>query len=89
MPCLPEDPTADLSAAQQQLREIWIDVLKVKQIGPNDAFLDLGGDSLAAMLCISRIRRTFGVEFPLDEFFLDEATICHHARKIAAASPET
>jgi acyl carrier protein len=60
---------------EERLAALWRDVLKTDAIGPDDVFIDLGGDSLAAMLCISEIRRSFGVELTIEDFFYDQATI--------------
>ena len=38
-------------------------------------FISRGGDSLAAMLCISRIRAHFYVELSIEEFFLPDSTV--------------
>ena len=61
------------------LSTIWMEVLEKPDIDRSVSFLDLGGDSLNAMSCISRIHKVFGVEFTLDEFFLDDATILQFA----------
>jgi len=57
------------------LESIWKSVLKVNTCDENTEFIQLGGDSLAAMLCISRISATIGVEIDIEEFFLEGATI--------------
>ena len=61
---------------------IWADVLQLNGFSVHDSFLDLGGDSLSAMLCITRIRSAFGVEFSIEDFFLDNATVSDFARTI-------
>lgn len=45
------------SAAEAALVAIWEDTLSVRPIGIDDDFLDLGGDSLAAMRIASRANR--------------------------------
>lgn len=59
----PEDPM------QARLVEMWQNVLKVDQVGIHDNFFELGGDSILATRLASRVRRHFGVEFPLRELF--------------------
>jgi acyl carrier protein len=59
----PENPT------QSRLVELWMNVLALKQVGINDDFFELGGDSILATRLVSRVRRTFGVELPLRELF--------------------
>jgi len=53
---------------------IWQDVLANNTCNADDDFLDAGGDSLAAMLCIARIHSEFGVELELEDFFIEPAT---------------
>lgn len=66
---------------EKELAEIWSSVLGVENIGTSDDFLDLGGSSMLAIQCLSRIKRAFGVEFSLEEFF-EHATISQLAQII-------
>ncbi|NLD47202.1 MAG: amino acid adenylation domain-containing protein, partial [Clostridiaceae bacterium] len=52
-----------------KLAEIWQDVLGVENIGVNDDFFDLGGNSLTATIMISRIHKELNVEVPMKEVF--------------------
>ena len=54
---------------KRRLPKSWQRVLGIANIGINDDFLDLGGDSLAALQLMSRLRETFDVEPPLARFF--------------------
>lgn len=63
------------SETENILLAIWKDVLKNDTCRVDDDFLSLGGDSLSAMLCISRVRKAMGVELDLVDFFLEPATI--------------
>jgi acyl transferase domain-containing protein/acyl carrier protein len=47
----------------------WIKLFRYNQIGMNDNFFDIGGDSLKAMLLCKQILKELGVEIPLDVFF--------------------
>ena len=78
----------ELSGTEEKVLEIWLEVLNQSSVGLHEGFLELGGDSLSAMVCISRIRSTFGVEVPLEEFFLDQATVSDFARLIDRAQKE-
>lgn len=48
---------------EQELAQIWEDVLGVGRIGIHDDFFALGGHSLSASRVISRINETFAVDF--------------------------
>ena len=65
---------APYTPVEEQLAQIWSEVLGVSQVGIYDSFFELGGDSLVATRVISRIRDTFEIEFPLKDFF-EEPTI--------------
>ena len=45
---------------ERQLVEIWQDVLKARPIGVDESFVDLGGDSLAAVAVVARIESELG-----------------------------
>ncbi len=59
----PETPT------EQELAEIWGELLEIERVGIYDNFFDLGGHSLLATQLISRIRTRFQVELTLATFF--------------------
>ncbi|AFY82810.1 non-ribosomal peptide synthetase [Oscillatoria acuminata] len=63
---------APRTALEQQLAELWSEVLGIERIGLYDNFFELGGHSLLATQLISRIREVFQVELPLKTLF--EAT---------------
>jgi acyl carrier protein len=77
------------SETENTLLQIWSEVLNIGDIGIHDEFLNLGGDSLAAMRCINRISATFGVELPLDLFLLESAHIAKVASEIAKIQLDT
>jgi len=51
------------------LAVVWREVLGLDEVGVDDAFLDLGGNSLLATRLVSRVRGELGVEVDLTEFF--------------------
>lgn len=53
---------APRTVAEEVLSDIWAEVLGLDQVGTNDNFLELGGDSLLASLVVSRVLDTFQVE---------------------------
>ncbi|MEU8180104.1 SDR family oxidoreductase [Micromonospora sp. NPDC049047] len=64
-------PETDL---QRKLADLWGAALGIAQIGIDDAFLELGGNSLVAVQLASRMRDTLGVELPIAILF-DHPTV--------------
>ena len=54
---------------EQEIAEIWQELLGIQRIGIYDNYFELGGDSLLAAQIISRLRDTFQVELDLNRFF--------------------
>ena len=54
---------------EKALAAIWRELLVVDDVGINDDFFDLGGQSLVAIKALSRIRDTFEVDLPLRNLF--------------------
>jgi acyl carrier protein len=54
---------------QEQLAEIWYQLLKLSRISIYDNFFDLGGHSLLITRLAARIRNTFEVNIPLRDLF--------------------
>jgi acyl carrier protein len=60
------EPETDLERA---VASLWEEVLGVENIGVNDNFFDLGGDSLLGMRLMAALQDTFGIELPLRDLF--------------------
>jgi aryl carrier-like protein len=54
--------------AEETLMKIWADVLQVEQVGVNDNFFDLGGDSILGTLILARAAQA-GVKISPRELF--------------------
>jgi len=54
---------------EEALAEIWCDLLKTDKVGIKDSFYELGGHSLQATMCLSRIRQKFDVSLDFKDFF--------------------
>jgi amino acid adenylation domain-containing protein len=66
---LGDNYTAPRNEIEQQMAEIWEQVLNLKPIGVHDNFFDLGGHSLLATQAIARSRKVFTIELTLRHFF--------------------
>jgi acyl carrier protein len=64
------DFIAPRGQTEQELAEIWSEVLRVERISVQDNFFDLGGHSLLATQLLSRIRSTFAVDLKLQDVFV-------------------
>jgi len=72
------------NSVEQEVAEIWLQVLGIDKVGIYDNFFQLGGHSLLATQVISRIRKTFEVELPLRCLF-ESPTVAGLAEGIQAA----
>ncbi|HTL17813.1 MAG TPA: phosphopantetheine-binding protein, partial [Patescibacteria group bacterium] len=62
------------NANEQRLASIWQEVLSVSQVGIDEDFFELGGDSLSATRAFARTNQSFGTNLTLREM-LDHPTI--------------
>ena len=60
---------APRTPVEQQVADVWAEVLGIDRVGSHDNFFEAGGHSLLAMQVMSRLRKTFGVEIPLRRLF--------------------
>jgi acyl carrier protein len=60
---------APRTPTEEQLANIWQEVLGLERVGIHDNFFELGGHSLLATQVISRARDNFGVALPLLRLF--------------------
>ncbi|RAX06509.1 hypothetical protein CKY10_22495 [Photorhabdus sp. HUG-39] len=57
---------------EQQLAQIWQDLLGVEHIGRHDNFFELGGHSLLAMSLVARLRQSLDTEIVLGDIFTEK-----------------
>jgi len=71
------------TATEQKIAGIWQEVLKLAQVGAEDSFFDMGGNSLSATRVNTRLRKAFELEMPLRVMF-ERPTIAELAVHIDA-----
>jgi amino acid adenylation domain-containing protein len=64
---LPRRPPQTM--AEQAVAMLWADVLKADEIGLDDDFFELRGNSIKATQVVARVRRSWQVELPLRTVF--------------------
>ncbi|MFJ3976405.1 amino acid adenylation domain-containing protein [Streptomyces sp. NPDC090021] len=70
--------------AEQLIAAVWSDVLGVPEVGADDNFFHLGGDSLTAVRVVGRVFDVFGMISPYTIF--DAPTLRAFAAAVTAAS---
>jgi amino acid adenylation domain-containing protein len=68
-PHLQNPYVAPRSPLEETLVKIWAEVLGLEQVGVNDHFLELGGNSLLATILVSRVLKALHVQVPLRALF--------------------
>jgi len=63
------DRVAPRTPAERTLASIWIEVLKVEEVGVHDNFFALGGHSVLAIRVLAAMKATFGIEISQASFF--------------------
>ncbi|MFI1222520.1 MULTISPECIES: MupA/Atu3671 family FMN-dependent luciferase-like monooxygenase [unclassified Streptomyces] len=69
------------------LREVWESVLDLRGFPAEGNFFDLGGNSIAAIRLVNRVRDTLGVDYPLADFFAD-ASLRAMTEQLAGGDPD-
>ncbi|MFE3648649.1 amino acid adenylation domain-containing protein [Streptomyces sp. NPDC059152] len=80
--------TAPEGATEEALAGIWREVLGAEQVGAEDDFFELGGDSLSVVRVLSRMRTALGLRLTAAEFFAAPTVRALARRRPAAAAPE-
>lgn len=75
---------ASRTLLEEQLAQIWTQVLDINQVGVHDDFFELGGNSLLAAQLLFQIRKEFSLELPLSALF-QAPTVAGLARSILIA----
>lgn len=70
-PSLSTPYEAPANAIEEAVAEIWQGILGIGQIGANDDFTELGGNSLLAVQAVANTADTFNLDLPIELFFRD------------------
>lgn len=49
------------SASEQYLASLWCEAIGIDSVGPDDTFLQVGGNSLTLKVVVSKVRERHGV----------------------------
>jgi amino acid adenylation domain-containing protein/FkbH-like protein len=71
-----EEQNVSIESTRDAVTQVWAEVLQRDNIGPNQNFFDLGGNSLKALDVISRLQAMLNIELPLIAFF-EDPTVAH------------
>jgi acetoacetyl-CoA synthetase len=71
-------------AIERELCAMWGQVLGVQDVGVDDDFFELGGQSLSAVLLFNAMQRKFDIELPLS-MFLHASTVAQCAKLLREA----
>jgi len=86
-----ENFVAPRNSIEQQLAEIWSQVLNISPVGVKDNFFELGGHSLLAVQLMAKIQQTFAKQLPLSTLFTSRtieslANVLQDENKISSSS---
>lgn len=84
----PDDPSVPADSLEQQLAQVWQEVLKVPQVGIHDRFFDLGGHSLLGARLVSRMEQLTGYSISLSTLF-EAQTVAQMARRLRDGAAES
>lgn len=94
---LPEPETTNIEAAEvdlprnpieEQLAEMWKQLLERERIGIHDTFFNVGGHSLLVMKTLADIRNAWGISLSVQQFF-ETPTIAGLAQRVRQLSVKT
>lgn len=60
-----------VSGVPELLTDLWSRELSIESVPPDVSFFELGGNSLRAVRLLTRVRATFGVQYPMSDFVRD------------------
>jgi amino acid adenylation domain-containing protein len=84
------DHVAPRTPTEEQVAEIWREILGVEEIGVTDDFFAVGGHSLLATQIVARIRAHFAIDLPLHALFSSPTieTLSQSVDELAQQEPD-
>jgi acyl carrier protein len=73
----------DYASIESMLSALWCETLRLPQVAATDNFIDLGGNSLAAMRIASRVKDACGIDVPIS-VILGDGTLREQATAVFA-----
>ncbi len=64
---------AFLSPTEEKIYKIWSEILRIREIGRNDDFFNLGGNSLLAISLLNRIDEQLGVKISFKDLIINSS----------------
>jgi acyl carrier protein len=58
--------SVDYQSIESLLNALWCETLRLPNVTAADNFIDLGGNSLAAMRIAAKVKDTWGVDVPMN-----------------------
>ena len=66
----------------EEIRQMWLELLELQEVGLDDNFFAMGGTSLSAMLLLNRIETAYDIEIEAEDL-ADHQTIREVAKVVA------
>lgn len=78
------------NAVEQGLADVWMEVLRLTELGVHDRFFDLGGNSVTAIRVINRAQKALGIKVSVRDLFEKQtiAALADLAQHKIAAAPQ-
>ena len=73
----------DYEVVESLLNALWCETLRLPHAAAQDNFIDLGGNSLAAMRIAARVKEAWGVDVPMG-VILGDGTLGELAHEVLA-----
>lgn len=87
----PSDETDQLSPLEQELINLWKQVLQVPKVGIRDDFFMLGGSSLIVTRVLALLRKKHEIVLPVRDFFANPTieSLARHLESLQAGEPKS